>query len=137
MTNRLKVVLDTNIYLSAILFGGKPRKVITLAKDKRIVVIVSPKILLEVSNKLHSKFGWNEEQVKQVIKAIGKIASVVEPSKKLVIVKSDPSDNKILECAVDSKATFIVTGDKHLLDIGKYKKITILSPEKFLNKVEP
>ena len=137
MTNRLKVVLDTNIYLSAILFGGKPRKIISLAKDKKIDVIVSPKILLEVSNKLHSKFGWNEEQVKQVIKAIGKIASVVEPSKKLVIVKSDPSDNKILECAVDSKATFIVTGDKHLLDIGKYKKITILSPEKFLNKVEP
>ena len=137
MTNRLKVVLDTNIYLSAILFGGKPRKIISLAKDKKIDVIVSPKILLEVSNKLHSKFSWNEEQVKLVIKAIGKISSVVRPKERLSVVKSDPTDNKVVECAWASKAGFIVTGDKHLLSIGRYKKITIVSPEKFLNKVEP
>ena len=92
---------------------------------------------MEVSNKLHSKFGWNEEQVKQVIKAIGKISSVVRPKERLSVVKSDPTDNKVVECAWASKAGFIVTGDKHLLSIGRYKKITIVSPEKFLNKVEP
>ena len=136
MTDRPKVVLDTNIYLSTILFGGNPRKIISLAKSKKIEVFISPKILLEISDKLYGKFRWNEEQIKQVIRAIGKISSVVRPKVKLSVVKSYPTDDKIIECAMESEANFIITGDKHLLDIKKYKKIKILTPERFLNKVK-
>lgn len=130
---KLKVVLDTNVYLSGIIFGGNSRHILDLAIENKITIFTSPSILLEVSEKLNKKFKWNEDQIITVIKAISKTAEVIKPQNKLKIVKSDPSDNKIIEAAVEGNTEYIVSGDKHLLDIKQFRSIQIVSPSQFLS----
>ena len=127
------VVLDTNIYLSAIIFGGVPRKILELVFQEKIILYTSPEILLEIAIKLKDKFNWSDEKVKKTIKSIANIAILVRPKVKLDIIKKDPSDNKILEAAVSSKSEFIISGDKHLLDIQQFKNIKIIKARKFLD----
>lgn len=128
-----KVVLDTNIYLSGIIFGGNCRHIIDLVINEKIIVAISPGILLELSDKLKIKFGWDKNQIVVTLKTIAKTAILVTPKMKLQIVKKDKNDNKILEAGIESGANFIITGDKHLLDIKKYKSIKIVSPSQFLS----
>jgi putative PIN family toxin of toxin-antitoxin system len=127
-----KVVFDTNIYLSAIVFGGTPRKVLKLALEERIFLYTSAPILLEVATKLKRKFLWSDRRVNQVIKSIAQIAILVKPKRKLGVVKADPSDNKILEAAVAAKANFLVTGDRHLLEIKEFRGIEVVNSRNFL-----
>lgn len=112
-----KVVFDTNIYLSAIIFGGNPRRVVQLAVDNKIILYSSAEILLEIALKLKDKFKWSTEEINFTIKAIGDLVK---------IVGRDPSDNKILEAALKAKADFIVTGDNHLLKLKNFKGIKII-----------
>ena len=135
MIKKVRVVLDTNIYLSAIIFGGKPREILNLARKKQFQLFTSPSILLEVTRKLEEKFNWQEEQVKIVIKALVGFANIVQPSQKLDVVKKDQTDNKILECAEKAKAEYVITGDRHLLNIKKWKSTEILKPSEFIEKV--
>lgn len=133
--SKVKIVPDTNIYLSGIIFGGNPRKVLKLARNKMIVAYTSASILLEVAEKLNEKFHWNEERISKTLKAISKITEVIAPSTKLNVVKKDPKDNKIIECALEAEANYIVTGDKHLLDIKEFEGIKIIAPADFLKIV--
>ncbi len=127
-----KVVLDTNIYLSGIIFGGNARHILDLVIEKRILAVTSPSILLEISEKLDKKFGWDKDQIITAIKTISKTALMVNPRMRLQIVKADKSDNKIIEAGVESGADFIISGDRHLLQIKKYQDIKIISPSQFL-----
>lgn len=127
-----KVVLDTNIYLSAIIFGGNPRKLLFLAIQNKIVLYSSAEILLEIAQKLKTKFHWSAEKINFTVKSIGQLAALVSPKEKLKIIKKDPSDNKILEAAVVAKADFIISGDNHLLKLKKYKGIKIIQAADFL-----
>src|SRR3990170_6682428 len=86
---KLKIVPDTNVYLSAIIFGGNPRKVLKLAKDKRVVAYASISILLEIAEKLNQKFHWDEKKVSKTLRAISKITEVITPVVKLGVVKED------------------------------------------------
>jgi putative PIN family toxin of toxin-antitoxin system len=129
----LKVVLDTNVYISAMLFGGRCEEILKLAGQGLFDVVISKEILDEIKSVLKGKFYWTDKQIVGVIKYIKELASIVNPEVSLRIVKEDPSDNKIIECAVASNAMYIVTGDKrHLLPIKEYKGIKILSPIEFL-----
>jgi len=134
MTKKPKVVLDTNIYLSAIIFGGNPRHILDLVIIKKIESVISPAILLEISQKLSQKFKWDKEKTALTIKTIAKANTLVYPKEKLIIIKSDKDDNKIIETAAEGKADFIISGDSHLLKIKNYKNIKILSPAQFLSK---
>lgn len=134
MTRR-RIVLDTNVWLSAIIFGGTPRKVLTSVLEGKTVVFTSPAILLEIALKLKEKFFWSEEKVVKTIKAISNLAIVVNPKKKLRVVKKDRADNKILEAALATEVEFIVTGDHHLLELIKFKKIKIVTAADFYNKI--
>lgn len=128
----IKVVIDTNVCLSGIVFGGSPRKVLKLAKYKIIKAYTSLSILLEVAEKLNKKFFWSEVKVKTALKAISKITEIVHPKIKLDVVREDPSDNKVLECAVVADADYIVTGDQHLLKLKKFEETKIVIPSDFL-----
>lgn len=130
---KYKVVLDTNVYLSGIIFGGNARHILDLTIEGKITTVTSPAILLEISDKLKNKFHWNKEQIIVTIKSIAKLGEVVTPKEKLQIVKKDKNDNKIIEAAYVADADFIITGDKHLLDIKKYQGIRIISPTQFLS----
>ncbi len=128
----MRVVLDTNVYISAILFGGNCEEVLKLAHQGAFTVAVSKKILDEIKSVLKEKFHWTDKQIADVIKYIKEIASVMNPNISLNIIKEDPADNKIIECAVASNASFIVSGDKHLLSVKEYAGIKIVSPIAFL-----
>ena len=134
MSHKLKVVFDTNIYISAILFGGNPRQILELARKKEIKLFVSKSILLEIALKLRVKFDWEEYEIQEVIKGISKFAKVVSPKKKIKLIKDDKDDNAILECALEGEVEMIITGDKkHILPLGKFKDIFILSANQFLD----
>ena len=129
----LKVVADTNIYISAILFEGKPEKIRKLVREKKIKLLISEVILAEIAGILKRKFNWADWQISQTIGSIKAITTLVTPKQTLKAIRKHDSDNRILECAVEGKAQYIISGDKHhLLPLKKYQGIKILLPAEFL-----
>ena len=104
---RLKVVLDTNIYISAILFGGKPEMLIQLAREKVIIIFISELILNELARIFKAKFTWNNDQIYYTIDELRKMTHVVIPKVYLNVIELHDSDNRILECALEAKADYI------------------------------
>ena len=130
-----KVVLDTNVLISAILFGGFPRKCLELAIEGEIELYISKEIIREVEGVLsREKFNIAEENLRYIISSLDSIAEFVNPKNKLDIIKKDPQDNKILECAIESEADFIISGDTHLLELSEFQKIKILETADFIKK---
>lgn len=132
----IRVCLDTNIFISALLFGGKPAEILELAAKEEIILVISPKILAEMSRVLRKKFDWPETKIQKEVKAIISISTLIEPKIKIHKI-SDHSDNRILECAIEGKVDYIVTGDKkHLLPLANFKNIPIVTPGNFLKIYE-
>ena len=132
----MKVVCDTNVFFSAIVVGGAIEDILTAANSRKITIFISPQILFELSQVLKTKAGWQDYQINTALYNLGKICRLIRPEQIIKIIKSDDSDNRILECAVAAKADYIITGDKkHLLPLKKYKSINIVSPRQFLTRV--
>lgn len=129
-----RVVLDTNIYISA-LFGGNPEEVYLAALQGRFRIVTSPAILTELARTLREKFSIPEPEITGYIRQIGQYAEVVRPLKRLRVLEDYP-DNRILECALAGKANVIVSGDRHLLDLREYEGVPILRPAEFLRRLE-
>ena len=131
----IKVVLDTNVYISAILFGGKPETLISLAREKAIDIFISDLILNELIRIFKTKFGWNNDQIKILIEALYRITHFVIPTEKINVITVHQSDNCILECAIEANVNYIISGDKHhILPLKNYRGIKILSVSQFLNE---
>jgi uncharacterized protein len=129
----LRVVLDTNIYISAILTPGKPRDVLELARKKRIRLLISEAILQETERILRVKIGKSPNEISRILISLQTISEFVSPLLTISHIKADPSDDRILECAVEGKADYIVSGDtKHLLPLKKYRNTKIISPAQSL-----
>jgi len=134
MKRKARVVLDTNIYISAIIFGGNPRTCLELARNKEFELFASREILVELAAKLRLKFHWKEENIHSAIEGILAFANLVTPKHVINIIKDDPRDNIILECALETKADYIISGDKkHLLSLDKFKNIPIITAKTFLD----
>lgn len=129
--NPVKVILDTNILISAIGFGGKPRVILLLALQKRIYPVISPILLAELSEVINKKLPKLVPQLFRIEKQIKEKFRVIEPKKELHVLK-DQDDNRVLEAAFEGECDFIVTGDKELLKLGKFKGIHILTADEFL-----
>lgn len=124
-----RVVLDTNVVLSAILCGGNPAEYFALAWAGRIDLFTSPFILEELTRILTGKFRWKDGEVEQAIAWYTSLARVVKPEILLNVIKRKPSDNRILECAVEAGADYLVTGDKRdLLPLKRIRGVRIVSP---------
>jgi putative PIN family toxin of toxin-antitoxin system len=133
----LKVVLDTNVLISAILFGGKPRQILEKAIRGEIRLYLSEPILEEFKGVLQrSKFGYSPEMIQFIHTELTGIADLVNPSKTVDVVMEDPEDNRILECAAEARANYIVTGDSHLLKLGRYLNIEVVNAAAFLERAE-
>jgi uncharacterized protein len=130
----VRVVLDTNAVISALLFSGVSSKLVSLCQKGLITPLLSREILDEYLRVLsYSKFELSEKEIKELIQEeILPYAEVVKPKARLRVVRRDPSDNKFLECAVSGKAAVIISGDKELLSLGRYRQIRIQSPAQFL-----
>jgi putative PIN family toxin of toxin-antitoxin system len=132
----MKIVCDTNVFISSLIFGGNPERIIKRCRKKELSLVVSPAILFEVSRILKDKFGWIKSDIDREIVSIMKIAQVINPTINIKKVTNDPTDNRILECAIEGKTDYVITGDKkHLLPLKKFRNISIVSPQEFLKKV--
>ena len=133
---KITVVIDTNVYISGLNFTGKPNEVLELMMKKKIEVYISPFILDEIEKILTKTFKWDERQIKKTLNRIKEKAIQIQPKSKVTIVKEKDADNRIVECAIEAKAQYIISGDKaHLLPIKEYRGIKILSPTKFLEVI--
>jgi uncharacterized protein len=129
------LVLDSNVYISAVLFGGKPRLIIQAALTGKVRLAISASILEEIEGVLGgSKFKFPEAAAREIVSEISSLAEIFEPVEKISRIKEDPADDRILECALAASATVIVSGDSHLLALGIFRGIPILSPAECLEK---
>lgn len=126
-----RVVLDTNIYISAFLFGGKPFEILRRIERFEIALAYSQAIRNEIEEVLAHKFRWPAEAIGLACMPFWKIGSCVEP-KMRIRACSDPDDDRILECAVEARAQCIITGDKHLLSMKSFEEILILTADQYL-----
>lgn len=104
-----KVVLDTNVIISGLNFRGRPREILDLIRGEKIELYISPFILEEVRGVLKEKFSWDEERIQTAIEKLK--AALVEPEENISVIKKDEDDNRILECGVEGKVQYIVSGD--------------------------
>ena len=132
----LLVVADTNVYVSALNFGGVPDQVLALARRGMLEMFVSKPILDEIEGVLKGKFRWPLNRTRDALLAISEFASEVKPTERVAVIKKDEPDNRVLECALAANATIVVSGDSHLRDLGSFKRIRILSPRAFLDAIE-
>jgi putative PIN family toxin of toxin-antitoxin system len=128
----MRIVLDTNVIISALIFGGLPRRILDLVTFGLCDFFYSPAIQGEVRRVLADKFGWEATQLDSRLPILFGWGTKVEPQVSLTIVEDDPDDNRILECAEASNADVIVSGDHHLLRLGSFRTIRIQSPREFL-----
>ena len=130
----MKVVLDTNILISALGWLGNPHILVKKILDKQIELAISLELIEEFRETAREKkFGFSEEEISDFIDAIAENAEFVVSSEKVDIVKKDPDDNIVLECAIEAKADFIITGDRHLLEIKEFNRIRIITVKEFLD----
>ncbi|MDI6689685.1 MAG: putative toxin-antitoxin system toxin component, PIN family [Actinomycetota bacterium] len=129
-----RVVFDTNILLSAFIFGGNPEKLFQLTRSKKIQLLTSLSILAEFATCLKDKFLWADEDIAEAIKTIGYSSELIKPTQELRVLHDDP-DNRVLECAVEGKAHFIGSGDKHLLALKKFQNIPIIKAAELVSRL--
>lgn len=132
----MRVVLDTNVYISALMFGGLPDALLDLALLHSFTTIISDTLLDELEEKLCGKFRVSPEDASIIRARLTATALVVTPKETLDIIADDPDDNRVLECAVSGKADVVVSGDRHLLDLGSYQGIPILRVRQFMERME-
>ena len=125
------VTADSNIWVSAFGYGGNPRRLIEMADAGEIRIDISEFIIDEVLRTLRDKFGWSAERLQEAADQMTAIARKVAPSRTVDVLKEDPADNRILECAVDGKADIIVSNNHHLLDLKTHAGIPIVASVDF------
>ncbi|MBU2559781.1 putative toxin-antitoxin system toxin component, PIN family [archaeon] len=137
----MKVVLDTNVLISAFLWSGKPAEVMRQVEVGRVKMYLSQDILEEIEvvlekDKLKTPIAASGQSVRLVMNKIYSMAHVVSPTAKTSRVKEDPDDDKFLDCAVECKADYIVSGDRHLLKLEEYQRIKIITASQFLKLIK-
>jgi putative PIN family toxin of toxin-antitoxin system len=134
----MQVVLDANVLISAVISSrGAPAQISRLWEEERFDLVVSQPILQELERVIHypriqQRYNLPEEDVVRFLRLVRGGAIVVEPDFEIQAIERDPSDNRYLECAIEAGASYIVSGDQHLLELGEFQGIVILPPAAFL-----
>lgn len=131
----MRVVFDTNIYISALVIpGGNAEEAYLEAVRGAFDLYTSVAILTETARVLQTKFDWAEDKVREAVQTISQMAIVLRPRPTLHILDDEP-DNRILECAIAAQAEFVVSGYRHLLALKHHADITMISLADFLTKL--
>ncbi len=129
----LKACIDTNVWISGVIFTGKPAEIVTAAFNRKFEVVLSQVILEEVERNLINKFHFKRKSAKKLINRILQIADLYEPSGSVRVIPNNHADNLILETAMLGNAKYLVTGDhEHLLPLKIFKHVKIVEPSDFL-----
>ncbi len=131
----MRIVIDTNVLISGIIFGGKPSKIIELLFGKKISIFASPEMVDEYK-RIYGELG--ERYAKRTHNELNEIINSMNilPSHSHIEACRDPDDNKFIECAIDNRCIYIVSGDKDLLVLEQYEDIGILTVSEFLEQYE-
>lgn len=130
----MKVVIDTNVFISGVFFTGPPSKILEAWRDERVRVVLSPDIFEEyrrVGDVLKMQFPGVD--IERILELLANSSEIVSPDSLPVPVCEDPDDDKFLSCALKSGANVIISGDKHLLKASGYKGLQIITPRRFLD----
>lgn len=130
-----KIVVDTNVFISGVLFGGNPQKIIEAWLNKKYIFCLSPELKAEILNKLQGKFLISIYTLQTIGRSLEAKTEKYIPKKKIFICK-DPTDNFLLELADEAQADYLISGDKLVLKLKQYNKTKILSPKDFLKLLE-
>ena len=138
MGKKVKVVFDTNVWISIFMKKILADEFSKIKQD--ITIYVSRDILLETSKvllypKIAEILRKADVSKKEVLRAIEINSTIIKPKLKLNVIEDDAEDNRILECAVAAGADIIVSGDRHLLQLGKFRKTKILTPREFFERI--
>ena len=134
----MRVVIDTNVLISAIFWPGKPKQLLNHVRRKNITFVTSKHLLNELKGILireDKPFQLSENEANQVLEAMGRLAEIVQTHSRITVCH-DEMDNRVVECAIDGKAECIISGDFHLLGMGSYRGIKIMTVSDFLNLFE-
>lgn len=131
----MRVTADTNIYVSAFQFGGKPLELLQLARTGTIELAISEPILREVTGVLRTKFHRRDADLLAIEQEIRSFAELVTPTKPVDVIKHDPPDNRVLECAEESRSDVIVSGDSDLLSLRRFGNARIVRVAQFLREL--
>ena len=131
-SNKPRIVIDSNVIISALVFGGKPRQVIDMLSEDRVSVVIAEDMLTELRRKISMKFPDFVDDLavaEGLLKRDGLIVKLGSLNKR---ISRDPDDDKFIEAAILGACDFVVSGDKDLLTVGSYQGIRIVSPAEFL-----
>ncbi len=139
----LRVVLDTNIFVSSLLVKeGLPAQVLDAWRERKFLLATSPSLVSEIQSTLNyphirRKYNITNNDVNQLITLLAEDALVVPGDIEAVSgsVPDDPADEAVLACALDAEADLVVSGDRHLLDLAEYRGIRIITVREFLEKL--
>ena len=131
----VRVVIDTNVVISALLFGGTPGRLIPLWKSGAINPLATAEMMDEYIRVMtYPKFKLSEEEIQYLLhfEILPYFDAITVKQRSSTIIEKDPSDDKFILCAVGGRANVIISGDRHLLSQKEFKKIRILTIEQFL-----
>jgi putative PIN family toxin of toxin-antitoxin system len=138
----LKVVLDTNVFVSSLLVkAGLPARILNAWRERQYVLVTSPALMAEIRAtmdypRIRRKYALSDEDVEQLVTLLRQDALLVPGQADVAgIIPHDPADEMALACAIDAQADLIVSGDRHLLDLGAYRGIPILTARAFLERL--
>ena len=134
----IRAVLDANVLVSGIVSEGTPRNILRAWRSGNFHVVESQATLDEIGRvlrypKIARRHRWSEAEIRAFMESLEALAILTPGKLRLNVVAADPSDNRYLECAVEGEADFLVTGDRHLLGLGTYRDVEILSPREFVD----
>jgi putative PIN family toxin of toxin-antitoxin system len=134
----MEAVLDTNVAVSAAISPkGPPAEIIKAWRARSFAWVISPALLQELESALRSPrlrphIAWSDDELLEFPALVRAVAKIVIPTSRIDAIRVDPADNRVLEAAVEGRADYIVTGDRHLLDMGRYESIPIVTPARFV-----
>lgn len=136
----LRLVLDTNVWISALLWSGPPNDILCLGEFKSIVLVASPSIVEEARDvlarpKFAPRIAALDTSVGELIESLLTVAEVIGEPIAEPVIAADPDDDRVLACVVAGKARWIVSGDAHLLALKRHERIAILAPTEVLLKL--
>jgi uncharacterized protein len=131
----MRAVFDTNIFISGLNFGGKPATALQMVVKSECILVTSEEILIETLDVLLRKFMWSPKNAAATLAGIRGIADIVTPDF-LLSDCEDPDDNRILEAAVAGDVACIVSGDRHLLRMRRFRGIEIVNVNDFVGRIE-
>lgn len=138
---RPRLVLHSNVWISAFLFGGKPAAIIKLAQEGRVRILVSTDLILEIARvlrygKLRKILEQSKRSTETVVAQILAVTELVGTKSLRSWITQDPADDIILNCAVENSADYIITGDQHILQLKRVDGVKIFTPNEFLQHLQ-